>query len=82
MHDSLSVLIHGSPAAADYPGMGVSGVSGGSSPYLSPGAAEAARVVQVLKKQQDVARDVGQALVQLIADAAPEPVGGRFSVRV
>jgi predicted component of type VI protein secretion system len=61
--------------------MGVSGVSGGSSSYLSPEAAAAARVVQVLKRQQDVARDVGQALVELISDAAPEAVGGRFSVR-
>ena len=74
-------FIHVSAGAADYPDMGVSGVSGGSSPYLSPGAADAARVMQVLKKQQDVARNVGQALVQLIADAAPEAVGGRFSVR-
>jgi hypothetical protein len=49
---------------------------------LSPGAAAAARLVQVLKREQDVARDVGQALVELIADAAPKDVGGRFSVRM
>jgi hypothetical protein len=73
--------IHVSAAGADYPDMGISGVSGGSSPYVSPGAAVAARVVQVMKKEQDVARDVGQALVQLVEEAAPRAVGGRFSVR-
>lgn len=71
---------HTSPAAADYVDMGISGVSGGSSPYQSAAAANEARVVQVLKKQQDVARDVGQALVELITDAAPKEVGGRISV--
>jgi hypothetical protein len=61
--------------------MSVSGVSGNSSPYRSPAAADEARVIQVLKRQQDVARDVGQALVELISEAAPEQIGGRISVR-
>jgi hypothetical protein len=61
--------------------MSVSGVSGSSSPYQSAAAAGEARVIQVLKKQQDVARDVGQALVELISEAAPAQIGGRISVR-
>ena len=62
--------------------MGGSGVTGGSSPHQSPVAASEARLVQVLKKEQDVARDVGQALVELIMDSAPKELGGRISVRV
>jgi hypothetical protein len=75
-----STVIHVPSVAADSSDMGVSAISG-SSTYLSSGAADAARVMQVLRKEQDVARDVGQALVQLITDSAPQ-VGGRFSVRV
>ena len=44
----------------------------------SPAAAAMERVMIVLKKEQDVARTEGQALLSLI-DAAPG-VGGRINV--
>jgi hypothetical protein len=50
-------------------------VSGSSSAYQSPAVSEAARAMLVLKKQQDVSKDVGQALVSLIEDAASTGAG-------
>jgi len=58
--------------------MGVSGVSS-SSGYRSPEAIEAERTMLVVKKQQDVAKDQGQALVDLVKKSS-DGVGGNINV--
>jgi hypothetical protein len=60
------------PHAADWVDMTVSSSS-------SPAAAAMERVMIVLKKEQDVARTEGQALLSLIDQARPW-VGGQVSV--
>jgi hypothetical protein len=54
-------------------------VSGASSSQ-SAAAAEAERGMLVLKKQQDVSRVEGQALVALIEKSASSGIGGRINV--
>ena len=72
------------PPAADSYGMRISGNSSSEqSPEalavaLSAEAAAAAREMAVLKKQQDVTRNVGQALVALIDGASSD--NGRINV--
>ena len=53
-------------------------ISGSSPSYQSPAAAEAGRAMLVLKKQQDVSKDVGQALIGLIAQSSPSQPAGRI----
>ena len=70
------------PAAADSYDMRISGTSNQSpealAVALSAEAAEAARAMAVLRKQQDLAKNVGQALVALIDGASSD--NGRINV--
>lgn len=59
--------------------MRVSGVQGGSG-YQSAELAEVKRGVAVLKKQQDVAKDQGEAMVDLVKASSTSDVGGRIDV--
>jgi len=56
--------------------MNVSGVSS----IQSGAAAEAERGMMVLKKQQDVSKVEGQALVALIEKSVSSAIGGRIDV--
>lgn len=58
--------------------MSVSGVSSAS--YQPAAAAATERAVLVLKKQQDSAKIQAQALVDLISQTPPGPVGRRINV--
>jgi hypothetical protein len=53
-------------------------ISGNSPSYQSAEAAAAERALMILKKQQDVAKNVGQALVALIDGASSG--NGRINV--
>jgi hypothetical protein len=55
-------------------------ISGSSPTYQSPAAAEASRAVMVLKKQQDMTKDVGQAMLGLIEQSSPSVAPGRIDV--
>ena len=55
-------------------------VSGHSPSYQSAEADAAERLMLVLKKQQEVVQDEGQALVALIDGASSSEVGRRINV--
>ena len=63
---------------ADWTLMSVSGVSAGASACDSAGSAEV-RALLILKKQQDVQKSEGQALVDLITRST-DGVGQRINV--
>jgi hypothetical protein len=55
-------------------------ISGSSPSFHSADADAAERAMMVLKKQQDLARNVGQALIALIDGAEPSNGDGRINV--
>ena len=70
--------IHVLCRAADWFDMDVSAVSGSPSSYQSPAVKEAERIVLVVKKQQDVSQQQGQALVDLVESSSE--IGQRINV--
>jgi hypothetical protein len=61
--------------------MSVSAIGSGNTAPVGPEGQEAERVALVLKRTQDVAKDTANAVVDLIAQAAPKgDVGRKISV--
>ena len=55
-------------------------ISGTSSSYQSPAAAATERAMLVAKKQQDVSKDQGQALVALIENSSTGATNGGIDI--